>query len=151
MAVDIIARGLAGNALGQNKIQDKEIKDIQTRLMGVGGFLNAHDFETSTPSQQDLTNYALSQLPKITDPKDIYNGTKVINSYDNHLWILDNEPENNIFEWVDLGESFANEYATEQYPGYVRSSANELEVHVDSEDGVMTVNGLEEAVTVTRL
>lgn len=150
MAVDIIARGMAGKSLGQNKIQDQQIKDIQTRLMGVGGFLNAHDFGTTTPSQQALTDYAMSELPELTDPSQIYNGTKVLNSYDNHLWILNNEPENGIFVWVDLGENFANGYATEQYPGYVRSSVQELKVHVDDE-GIMTVNGLEEAVTVTRL
>ena len=150
MAVDIIARGMAGKSLGQNKIQDQQIKDIQTRLMGVGGFLNAHDFGTTTPFQQALTDYAMSELPELTGPSQIYNGTKVLNSYDNHLWILNNEPENGIFVWVDLGENFASGYATEQYPGYVRSSVQELKVHVDDE-GIMTVNGLEEAVAVTRL
>jgi hypothetical protein len=77
----------------------------------------AYDFGTHTPSQDDLNNYALSQIHS-DDPLDIWNGTHVKNIYvdpatvdvdhpngipDNHVWVLTNTQNTDppIHEWVD--------------------------------------------------
>jgi hypothetical protein len=86
-------------------------------IQGRGGYLTAHDFGTADLSdaagQQALTLYALSQIPDITDPDDIWNGTHVKNLYvdpetgtiDGNVWALTNTPDTSpaVFEWVNDG------------------------------------------------
>jgi len=73
--------------------------------IGRGGFLNAVDFGTAAPSQQQLTDYALSQITNIENPTLIWNGTRVNNLFNGHTWILTNTPDTEppIFEWNDNG------------------------------------------------
>lgn len=73
-----------------NDTQDEEIKKLQDITQGIGGYLNSYDFGKD-PTQDDLTNYALQQIG-ITDKNEIFDGTKVINLYDSHLWRLTNTP-----------------------------------------------------------
>jgi len=73
--------------------------------VGIGGWLNAYNFSTPTPSQQDITNYALTQIPSINNASDIWNGTKVSNLFDGNVWVLTNTPNTNpvVFEWTIMG------------------------------------------------
>jgi len=73
--------------------------------VGRGGLIDAFDFETATPTQQQLTDYALSQISTISDPLQIWNGTKVTNLFDGILWILTNTQNTNptVFEWSPQG------------------------------------------------
>ncbi|MDR1196375.1 MAG: hypothetical protein LBL00_07865 [Endomicrobium sp.] len=73
-------------------------------LKGLGGYLTAYDFGSAAPTQQQLTDYALAQIG-ITDPTQIFNGTRVKNLFDDHLWILTNTPATNppVFDWADDG------------------------------------------------
>jgi hypothetical protein len=73
--------------------------------IGRGGYLDAFDFNTARPAQEDLTNYALSQISSISDPINIWNGTKVINLFNGFLWILTNTRNTDppVFEWADQG------------------------------------------------
>lgn len=72
---------------------------------GLGGYLNAHNFGKANPSQQELTNYALSQISNITSETQIFNGTRVKNLYDNNLWVLTNTQDTDpvVFEWANNG------------------------------------------------
>jgi hypothetical protein len=74
-------------------------------LQGVGGYLTAHDFGAAAPDQQDFTGYALEQIG-ITEPLDVFNGTRVKNTFDNHVWVLANTPDTEppVFLWMDDGE-----------------------------------------------
>lgn len=83
-------------------------------IQGVGGYLTAYDFGTDTPTQEDLTGYALEQIG-ITDPLDIFNGTRIKNTFDNHVWILANTPGTDppVFEWIDDGEDVVDVPNTE--------------------------------------
>jgi hypothetical protein len=51
-----------------------------------------------------LTQSALGQVG-IEDSTEIFNGTRVKNVYDNHLWILTNTPTTDpaVFDWADDG------------------------------------------------
>jgi hypothetical protein len=73
--------------------------------VGRGGFIDAFDFETATPTQQQLTDYALSQIPTISDPLQIWNNTKVTNLFDGILWVLTNTQNTSptVFEWTPQG------------------------------------------------
>jgi len=72
---------------------------------GRGGFIDAYNFGTANPTQQQLTNYALSQIPTISDPLQIWDSTKVRNLYDDTVWVLTNTQDTNppIFEWSPQG------------------------------------------------
>ena len=73
--------------------------------IGRGGYLDPFDFGTSTPTQQQLSDQALSQITSINNHLQIWNGTKIINSYDRQLWILTNTQNTDppIFEWTGQG------------------------------------------------
>jgi hypothetical protein len=83
---------------------DAENAALIKALQGVGGYLTAYDFGSATPTQQALTDYALEQIG-ITDPLEIFNGTRVKNTYDTHVWILANTPHTDppVFQWMDDG------------------------------------------------
>jgi hypothetical protein len=114
VAAEAEAREAADAAL------DIKIQSVQ----GQGGYLAAHDFGAADLSddagQEALTQYALSQISGITDPNEIWNGTRVKNLYvdpstidddhpdgvpDGRVWVLNNTPETAppIFEWTDDG------------------------------------------------
>lgn len=118
---------------------DKKIDSIS----GVGGYLTAYDFGVDNPTQQQITDYALSQIPNITEPVEIFNGTRIKNAYNNHLWVLTNTPNTQpaIFEWVDNGLDTVMQ-ATTTTLGVVKSSEADLKVKVET-DGTMSVNNLE--------
>ncbi len=77
----------AQTAIDEHTGEISHIRKTVTALQGVGGYLTAYDFGTSTPTQQQLTDYALSQIPNIT-ADEIFNGTRVTNLNTGDLWIL---------------------------------------------------------------
>jgi hypothetical protein len=107
---------------------EEEINGIQ----GKGGFINIHDFgdpgDTGLyPAPADfqamLTAYALREVG-ITDPLEIFNGTKVTNAWDNHVWRLTNTPDTEpaVFDWADIGD-IEIAIAREGRPGLVAPGA----------------------------
>lgn len=140
--------------LEQKRLIDRALIDANTQnisnlnseveaISGRGGYLIPHNFETATPTENQLNAYALSQIPNITQPEEIFNGTRVTNLYNNHTWILNNTQDTDpvVFEWVDLGQSLVS-IATNSTEGVVKGSADNLKVAV-AVDGTMSVNGLQ--------
>lgn len=134
-----------------NASQDNEIYDLQTRTKGMGGYLNAYNFGdfsklSSEEVQEDLTAYALQQTGA-TKETDIFNGTKIINDYDRHLWVLTNTPDSTptVFEWEDLGIDQKTSIATDSLLGLVKGSTSDLKGRVDI-NGEISINGLQEAL-----
>lgn len=108
-------------------------------LEGVGGALAAYNFGTSVPTQQQLTDYALTMLG-ISDPLQIWNATHVTNLYDNNVWQLNNTQNTNptIFEWVPIGNAQVSQ-ATQNSLGTVKGSTATDGISINS-DGSMSVN-----------
>ena len=131
---------------------EQNTEDISTltseveAVSGRGGYLIPHNFETDTPTENQLNVYALSQIPNITQPEEIFNGTRVTNLYNNHTWILNNTQDTDpvVFEWVDLGQSLVS-IATENTLGVVKGSPSDFNVTVNN-DGTMSVNGIANAL-----
>lgn len=129
-----------------NKSQDDTLSDLLARTKGMGGFLNAYNFGAN-PSQDDLTNYALQDI-NITDPLEIFNGTKVKNLYDGHVWVLTNTPDSNpaVFEWEDQGvDTTISDANNDGVHGLVTGSYEEYEGFVDI-NGHISINGLKQKV-----
>jgi hypothetical protein len=93
------------NSLIQTNNSLQALQDDFNSWIGRGGYLTAFDFGTATPLQEDLTNEALSQITSITDPLQIWNGTKIKNLNNGHTWILTNTQDTvpPVFEWNDQG------------------------------------------------
>jgi hypothetical protein len=121
------ATDLADRTQHLKKGMEKAQQDINS-VKGMGGFINEHEFgdpaDTSvypTPAdfQAALTAYALQEIG-ITDPLEIFNGTKVTNAWDNHVWQLTNTRDTvpPVFDWADRGELELS-IAKEGQPGVV--------------------------------
>jgi hypothetical protein len=126
----------------KDRQQDDKIYNLEARTKGVGGYLNSYNFESATPSQDDLTNYALQQIG-ITEKTEIFDGTKIINEYNKHLWILTNtlDSEPAVFEWADLGEVQNISVATNKLLGLVKGSTEDLKGSIDL-NGEISINNL---------
>jgi hypothetical protein len=81
---------------------------------GSGGFIPPNDFGTSSPAQQQLTDYAMGYIfgedAANHNASEIFNGTKVQNLNDNKVWQLANTPDTSpaIFSWeIALNVSIA--------------------------------------------
>lgn len=129
-----------------NSTQDAKLYDLESRTKGMGGYLNTYNFGKNV-TQDALTQYAMTDIG-VSDPIQIFNGTKVINSYNKHTWVLTNTPDSipAVFSWEDLGETQQIQYATNKTAGLVKSSTNELEGEIDTL-GHISINGLEEKFT----
>jgi hypothetical protein len=90
-----------------------DVKQDLNGVIGRGGFIDVHDFgdpddtgayPTRADFQDALTEYALQET-KETDPLEIYNGTKVTNSWNGNVWQLTNTPDTDppVFDWADRG------------------------------------------------
>lgn len=132
--------------------QDAELKkhkdkiyDLDARTKGIGGYLNAYNFQKATPTQDELTAYALQQITGISDKTEIFNQTKVKNLFDNNIWVLTNtqDSEPPVFEWANVGTEYVNVATNDGTQGIVTGSYEELEGFIDI-NGHITINGLEE-------
>ena len=114
-------------------------KDIAA-ISGLGGYINSYDFGTATPTQQALTDYALTQIPNIT-ALEVFNGTRVKNLFDNHIWILTNTPNTipPVFEWADNGFDTVG-IASNTVAGLVKGRATNGGLTIAS-DGTAAVTG----------
>ena len=122
-----------------------DIKQTMNALHGTGGYLAAYNFKTNKPTQEQLTEYALSQIPNISSATEIWNGTRVKNLSDNHLWVLNNTQDTDpvVFEWIDNGLDTVHT-ATNDTLGVVMGSTEDFEASIDL-NGHITINGLDEA------
>ena len=126
-----------------NEIQQDKINDLLTRTQGMGGYLNAYDFETSTPTQEELTQYAIQDIGNISDKSQIYNGTKVKNLYDNSIWVFDDDP-NLSNSWTNQGtDAIIADANNDGLHGLVTGSDEDYYGSIDSL-GRITINRLEE-------
>jgi hypothetical protein len=118
------------NALHINSI-------VSNHLKGHGGFLPETAFSNSIPSQDEITNYALSIIGT-DDRLKIWDGTQVKNTTDGHVWVLKNAPNAvpPVFEWMDSGPS---SYGIATNTGVFGLVTGEEEKEDGSTDGMITI------------
>lgn len=133
------------------KHQDN-IYDLQARTKGLGGYIDAYDFGKAVPTQDELTNYALTQIPSITSKEQIFNQTKVVNLFDNNVWVLTNTPDSDpiVFEWNNKGTEAVAIANNDGIKGIVTGSYEELEGFIDI-NGHITINGLDKVAEKANL
>ena len=143
-----IEREVADRTSGDQNLQsqvDVNRQGIETNtaeissMKGRGGYLMAYDFGKAIPTQQEITDYALTQI-STDDPLEIWNGTHVKNLFNDHAWALTNTQDTNpqIFEWTDQGLDSVK-VATKETLGVVRSSDEDGYVQVEHATGNMKI------------
>lgn len=100
-------------------------------MLGKLRYMPAYDFGVDTPSQQELTDYALAHTGLVA----VANSTSIVNLFDGHEWIYNEEGE----EWVDLQLSTVGQ-ATNTSLGVVKGSTDNGKISVDGVTGEMAVN-----------
>ena len=72
-------------------------------------------------------------------------GTKVKNTYDNHIWIFNNVTVDGVttLKWQDMGSDSICTASNDGVKGLVSGSNDKLRGYVDMQ-GVISINGLEE-------
>ena len=126
-------REQADQALQQaidTEAMEREAEDVALRedfnaWTGIGGKLTAYNFGVAIPEQTALTDYALSQITSISSYLQIWNGTKIKNLFDNHVWHLTNTQNTNPpqFEWTDQGIDAISPFAVDR-GGYIIGANN---------------------------
>lgn len=123
-----------------------DLNTINNRLNaaeGIGGYLQAYDFGVDTPTATQLNDYALSQIPSISNPSEIFNGTRVKNTFNNNLWVLANTPNTipPVFEWINNGLDTVA-IATSSSAGVIKGGTADGTLSIDI-DGTANVNGFD--------
>jgi hypothetical protein len=95
-------------------------------------FLPPTDFNTATPTQATLNNYAMTY----TGRTDVGDHSLILNLFDKHAWVYDLA----INLWSDIGNMITPR-ASNTVEGSVKGSTAAGKVSVDA-DGLMTANGM---------
>ena len=117
--------------------QQNQINDLLTRTEGMGGYLNA-SYLGNSPTSEELTAYALQDIG-IENVEEIYDGTKVRNLTNNHIYIFDKKTKT----WSDQGEdTIIADANNDGLHGLVTGSYEPFKGSIDL-NGEISINNLE--------
>lgn len=125
-----------------------KINRLTKQISTSNGYIASNNFKSYTPTQDKLTNFALSCLKgefEVIDKDKIPSGTKIKNTFDNHVWVFNRITVDGLttYKWEDFGSDNICIASNQGVHGLVTGSLNKLEGHVDLK-GVITINGLKE-------
>ena len=116
-----------------------EFVNIKSVINAKGGYLDSYDFKKNTPTQQELTDYALQDIG-IQDPAEIWDKTRVINLHNDKTWSWDL----NSMTWSNLGNiSIISDANNDGLHGLVTGSDADYMGSITS-NGQIYINGLPE-------
>ena len=128
-----------------------KIEAALKKLNTVNGYVTSNNFKTDKPTQEQLTQFAIKCLStnenQIT--KDLIpNGTKIKNTYNQHIWILNRITIGGLttLKWEDFGSDNICVASNDGVHGLVTGSQDKFKGHVDL-NGVISINGLEEELS----
>ena len=126
-----------------------KIEAMLKKLNNVNGYLASNNFKKATPTQDVLNNFAIECLlhmdNKVTVDL-IPAGTKIKNTFDNHIWVFNRFSHNDgltIHKWEDFGADTICIASNDGVHGLVTGSHDHFKAFVDI-NGVISINGLEE-------
>ena len=126
-----------------------KVDSIIKKLNNTNGYLASNNFKKEDPSQEQLTNFAISCISNATDSaitkEKIPNGTKIKNTFDNHIWVFNHIFHNGltIYKWEDFGSDNVCIANNSGVLGLVAGSQEKYRGFVDIK-GSISINGLEE-------
>ena len=126
-----------------------KMERILSRLSNLNVYVASNNFNTATPSQESLTEYlrrCINPSSSWLDIDILASGSKIKNTFDNHIWILNKIVESDglsRMQWEDFGPDSVCLAQNDGVHGLVRGSKEPLKGYIDLE-GVISINGLSE-------
>lgn len=125
-----------------------KLDNILKKISNINGYLASNNFKKSDPDQTQLTNFAIECLSQSNSKFTIDlipAGTKIKNTFDNHIWVLNRLTQNGLttHKWEDFGADNICIASNDGVHGLVAGSQDHFKVFVDV-NGTMSINGLEE-------
>lgn len=126
-----------------------KIEAMLKKLNNVNGYLASNNFKKATPTQDVLNNFAIECLSHMDNKVTvdlIPAGTKIKNTFDNHIWVFNRFSHNDgltIHKWEDFGADTICIASNDGVHGLVTGSHDHFKAFVDI-NGVISINGLEE-------
>ena len=123
---------------------DSALKKLNT----VNGYIASNNFKTDKPTQEQLTDFAIKCLSTSENQitKDLIpNGTKIKNTHNQHIWVLNRIISSGLttLKWEDFGSDNICIASNDGVHGLVTGSQNKFRGYVDI-NGIISINGLEE-------
>ena len=126
-----------------------KIEAMLKKLNNVNGYLASNNFKKATPTQDVLNNFAIECLSHMDNKVTvdlIPAGTKIKNTFDNHIWVFNRFSHNDgliTHKWEDFGADTICIASNDGVHGLVTGSHDHFKAFVDI-NGVISINGLEE-------
>lgn len=129
----------------------QKISKIIDKLQTVSGYVTSNNFKKATPSEQQLYDFAISCLSsnnKSMTKEQVPSATKIKNTFDNHIWILNRVTINGLTtsKWEDFGSDTLCVASNDGVHGLVTGSQDRYRGYIDLQ-GKISINGLEEDLT----
>ena len=126
-----------------------KLENALQKLNNINGYLTSNNFKKASPESDILTKFAIECLSqpgnKITIDL-IPAGTKIKNTFDNHIWVFNRFTSNDgltTYKWEDFGADNICIAGNDGVHGLVTGSHDHFKAFVDI-NGVVSINGLEE-------
>ena len=126
-----------------------KLEKVLSRLNTINGYLASNNFNKKNPSQESLTNFIISCLSDSNSDikeSDLTAGTKIKNTFDNHIWVLNKIKGSDgltQLKWEDFGSDNVCIASNNGLLGLVSGSQDRLKGYIDVK-GVISINGLDE-------
>lgn len=137
------------NATDNVKSLTHRLDRVIQKLDTINGYVASNNFKKSNPSQDALTDFAISCLSSVNNElkeSDLTPGTKIKNTYDDHIWVLNKIKSNDGLttnKWEDFGSDNICVAGNDGVHGLVTGSQDKFKGFIDIK-GQISINGLEE-------
>lgn len=125
-----------------------KVESALKKLNTVNGYIASNNFKTDKPTQEQLTEFAIKCISTTNNQitKDLIpNGTKIKNTYNQHIWVLNRITSAGLtsLKWEDFGSDNICVASNDGVHGLVTGSQDKFRGYIDI-NGVISINGLEE-------
>ena len=139
------------NATSNIQSLTRKVSNILERLHTVNGYVASNNFKKATPTEEQLYNFAmncLSTSEHTVTKEQIPCATKIKNTFDNHIWILNRVTIDGLTtsKWEDFGSDNICIASNDGVHGLVTGSQDRYRGHIDLQ-GTISINGLEEELS----
>lgn len=129
-----------------------KLENTIKKLNNINGYIASNNFKKSVPEQNTLNEFAINCISKAADKEItknlIPNGTKIKNTYDNHIWVFNRISIDGLTtdKWEDFGADNICIANNDGVLGLVTGSQDKYRGYIDLK-GTISINGLEEDIS----
>ena len=147
-----------GECLSADKIENSlanlnnSINSLIKKFNNIHGYLVSNNFKSNSPTQEQLTNFAISCISNSNNDfkilkENIPSGTKIKNTFDNHIWVFNTISVDGLttYKWEDFGSDSICIANNDNVHGLVTGSQEKYRGYIDIK-GVISINGLEDEI-----